>query len=45
MFQGVGSDAYVKTLRGHFGKVAIRKPAASRKESREVYLVARGFRG
>jgi 23S rRNA (uridine2552-2'-O)-methyltransferase len=44
MFQGVGSDAYVKTLRGHFEKVAIRKPAASRKESREVYLVAKGFR-
>jgi 23S rRNA U2552 (ribose-2'-O)-methylase RlmE/FtsJ len=29
----------------HFGKVLIRKPAASRKESREVYLVAKGFKG
>jgi 23S rRNA (uridine2552-2'-O)-methyltransferase len=44
MFQGVGSDQYVKQLRAHFGKVAIRKPAASRKESREVYLVAKAFK-
>jgi 23S rRNA (uridine2552-2'-O)-methyltransferase len=43
MFQGSGSDQYVKELRTHFEKVAIRKPAASRKESREVYLVAKGF--
>lgn len=45
MFQGSGSDQYVKELRKHFDKVAIRKPEASRKESREVYLVARGFKG
>ena len=45
MFQGVGSDKYVKDLRVHFDKVLIRKPAASRKESREVYLVAKGFKG
>jgi len=45
MFQGSGSDQYLKTLRTHFVKVLIRKPAASRKESREVYLVAKGFRG
>ena len=44
MFQGSGSDQYVKELRTHFDKVVIRKPAASRKESREVYLVAKGFR-
>jgi 23S rRNA (uridine2552-2'-O)-methyltransferase len=44
MFQGTGSDQYVKELRGHFEKVTIRKPAASRKESREVYLVAKGFK-
>jgi 23S rRNA (uridine2552-2'-O)-methyltransferase len=44
MFQGSGSDQYVKELRTHFEKVAIRKPAASRKESREVYLVAKGFK-
>lgn len=45
MFQGSGSDQYLKQLRAHFDKVAIRKPAASRKESREVYVVARGFKG
>jgi 23S rRNA (uridine2552-2'-O)-methyltransferase len=45
MFQGAGSDQYLKELRRHFDKVVIRKPAASRKESREVYLVARGFKG
>jgi 23S rRNA (uridine2552-2'-O)-methyltransferase len=45
MFQGTGSDQYVKELRVHFDKVTIRKPAASRKESREVYLVAKGFKG
>ena len=45
MFQGAGSDQYLKQLRGHFEKVTIRKPAASRKESREVYVVAKGFRG
>ena len=45
MFQGSGSDEYLKQLRAHFSKVLIRKPAASRKESREVYLVAKGFKG
>ena len=45
MFQGSGSDQYLKELRTHFGKVTIRKPAASRKESREVYVVAREFKG
>ena len=45
MFQGAGSDQYLKELRRHFDKVSIRKPAASRKESREVYLVAKGFKG
>jgi 23S rRNA (uridine2552-2'-O)-methyltransferase len=44
MFQGSGSDQYLKELRTHFAKVLIRKPAASRKESREVYLVAKGFK-
>ena len=39
-----GSDAYLKELRKSFEKVSIRKPAASRPESREVYIVAKGFR-
>ena len=45
MFQGSGSDQYLKELRAHCSKVSIRKPSASRKESREVYLVAKGFKG
>ena len=45
MFQGSGSDQYVKDLRTSFEKVIIRKPDASRKESREVYIVAKGFKG
>lgn len=45
MFQGEGSDAYLKDLRKSFVKVSIRKPAASRPKSREVYIVAKGFRG
>jgi 23S rRNA (uridine2552-2'-O)-methyltransferase len=45
MFQGSGSDQYVKELRTSFDKVLIRKPAASRAESREVYIVAKGFKG
>ncbi len=45
LFQGEGSDAYLKELRAAFDKVSIRKPRASRPRSREVYLVARGFKG
>ena len=45
MFQGSGSDQYVKDLRKSFEKVVIRKPAASRAQSREVYIVAKGFKG
>ena len=45
MFQGSGSDDYVKDLRKSFEKVLIRKPAASRAQSREVYIVAKGFKG
>jgi 23S rRNA (uridine2552-2'-O)-methyltransferase len=45
MFQGSGSDEYLKELRKSFDKVLIRKPDASRKESREVYIVAKGFKG
>ena len=45
VFQGAGSDAYLKQLRSSFEKVSIRKPAASRPRSREVYVVAKGFKG
>jgi 23S rRNA (uridine2552-2'-O)-methyltransferase len=45
VFQGAGADAYIKDVRTSFDKVFIRKPAASRPRSREVYLVAKGFKG
>ncbi|MGH8209087.1 MAG: 23S rRNA (uridine(2552)-2'-O)-methyltransferase RlmE [Steroidobacteraceae bacterium] len=45
VFQGAGSDAYLEDLRTAFEKVLIRKPAASRARSREVYMVAKGFKG
>lgn len=44
LFQGTGSDAYLKDLRTSFEKVSVRKPAASRPRSREVYVVAKGFK-
>jgi len=45
VFQGAGSDAFLKDMRTSFEKVLIRKPAASRARSREVYMVGKGFRG
>ena len=45
VFQGAGADAYIKDVRTSFDKVFVRKPAASRPRSREVYLVAKGFAG
>jgi 23S rRNA (uridine2552-2'-O)-methyltransferase len=44
VFQGSGSEAFLKDVRRSFGKVHIRKPDASRAESREIYLVAREFK-
>jgi 23S rRNA (uridine2552-2'-O)-methyltransferase len=44
IFQGAGYDEYLKSLRQAFRKVVVRKPAASREESAEQYLLARGLR-
>lgn len=44
VFQGAGSDAYLKQLKAAFERCMIRKPAASRARSREVYVVARGLK-
>jgi 23S rRNA (uridine2552-2'-O)-methyltransferase len=43
LFQGTGFDELVAAVRRRFKRVAVRKPKASRPESREVYLVAQGF--
>lgn len=45
VFQGAGFEAYLHDVRQQFKKIAIRKPSASRPHSREVYIVARGFKG
>lgn len=44
VFQGEGFDDYVNAVKESFAKVMIRKPKASRPRSREVYVVAKGFR-
>jgi len=43
MFQGEGSEDYLRALRESFGKVLIRKPQASRSCSSEVYVLARNY--
>jgi len=40
LFQGEGFDGFVREARDTFRNVRLRKPAASRKQSREIYLVA-----
>lgn len=44
LFQGEGFDTLVKAARAAFDTVKLRKPSASRAESREMYLVARNYR-
>ena len=45
VFQGGGDPEYLKEVRRLFKNVSVFKPAASRRESSEMYIVARGFRG
>ena len=44
VFQGEGFDQFVKDVRAAFKVVKIRKPDSSRARSREVYLVATGYK-
>lgn len=44
VFQGDGFDAYLQEVRSCFKQVKIRKPDSSRSRSREVYIVATGFK-
>lgn len=44
LFQGAGFTELLAVARRRFGTVKLRKPAASRPENREIYLVARNFR-
>ncbi len=43
LFQGQGSELYLKMVRKSFKQLKIRKPKASRARSREVYVLAQGF--
>ncbi|MEI8634241.1 23S rRNA (uridine(2552)-2'-O)-methyltransferase RlmE [Vibrio sp. PP-XX7] len=45
VFQGEGFDEYMKEVRDLFKVVKIRKPDSSRARSREVYMVATGYKG
>lgn len=45
VFQGEGFDQLLGQTRQGFSKVLTRKPKASKPKSREVYLLARNFRG
>ena len=44
MFQGEGADAFIAAAKTRFEKTKVFKPEASRAGSREVYLVAKGFK-
>ncbi len=45
IFEGAEVDRVVRELRSSFGRVRRIRPAATRKESFELYLLARDFRG
>ncbi|OBU10082.1 23S rRNA (uridine(2552)-2'-O)-methyltransferase [Photobacterium aquimaris] len=44
VFQGEGFDQYLADIRSMFKVVKIRKPDSSRDRSREVYIVATGYK-
>jgi 23S rRNA (uridine2552-2'-O)-methyltransferase len=44
VFQGEGFDEYLQEVRNMFTAVKIRKPDSSRARSREVYVVATGYK-
>lgn len=44
LFHGEGFDKYLVMLREYFAKVIISKPKSSRTESREVYVLAKGYK-
>jgi 23S rRNA (uridine2552-2'-O)-methyltransferase len=45
VFHGEGFDELLRQMKGQYSKVSTRKPQASRARSREVYLLAKGFKG
>jgi 23S rRNA (uridine2552-2'-O)-methyltransferase len=43
-FQGAGLEQYIQSLRACFKTIKFRKPAASRATSKELYVLAQGFK-
>jgi len=43
IFQGRGFTDYLQVVKQHFKQVMLRKPKASRSDSSEVYIVAKGY--
>ena len=44
LFQFAGTDTFVKELKHRFARVSRKKPLASRKHSKEFYVVATGYK-
>ena len=44
VFQGEGFDQFMADVKSAFKVVKVRKPESSRARSREVYLVATGYK-
>jgi len=44
VFQGSGFDEFLQQVRNSFSTVKVRKPDSSRSRSRELYLVATGYK-
>lgn len=44
IFEGEGTDKYRHDLKEYFEKIVVRKPKASRDDSREFYVLAKTFR-
>jgi 23S rRNA (uridine2552-2'-O)-methyltransferase len=45
VFQGEDLDGFVRSVRTRFERVSLFKPKSSRKESREIYIIAQGAKG
>jgi 23S rRNA (uridine2552-2'-O)-methyltransferase len=45
LFMGEGFEAYRDSLRTCFDKVSLLRPESTRKHSREIFFIAKGFRG
>ncbi len=43
LFQFPGTDSYIAELKKSYASISRRKPESSRRESRELYVVAKGF--